>query len=44
MPDIEVLDFADAHEWDRWLAEHGEDYAELDARCSQLTTSQVEIC
>ena len=23
MPDIEVLDFADVHEWDSWLAEHG---------------------
>ena len=23
MADIEVLDFADADEWDRWLAEHG---------------------
>jgi hypothetical protein len=35
--------FSDTDSWQQFLREHGEDYAELDARCSQLTTSQVEI-
>ena len=35
--------FADADSWRRFLDEHGDDYAELDARCAQLTTSEEEI-
>jgi hypothetical protein len=35
--------FSDADSWQRFLSEHGKDYAELDSRCAKLTTSQVEI-
>jgi heme-degrading monooxygenase HmoA len=35
--------FSDADSWQRFLSEHGKDYAELDSRCALLTTSQVEI-
>jgi heme-degrading monooxygenase HmoA len=35
--------FADTDSWRRFLCEHGDDYAELDSRCEQLTTSEVEI-
>jgi heme-degrading monooxygenase HmoA len=35
--------FSDTDSWQRFLSEHGKDYAELDSRCAQLTTSQVEI-
>jgi heme-degrading monooxygenase HmoA len=35
--------FSDADSWRRFLTEHGQDYADLDSRCAQLTTSQVEI-
>jgi heme-degrading monooxygenase HmoA len=35
--------FSDPGSWQRFLSEHGADYAELDSRCAQLTTSQVEI-
>ena len=35
--------FSDTDSWHQFLHEHGDDYAELDSRCAQLTTSQVEI-
>jgi hypothetical protein len=35
--------FSDTDGWQRFLSEHGGDYTELDSRCAQLTTSQVEI-
>ncbi|HEY7103076.1 MAG TPA: antibiotic biosynthesis monooxygenase [Mycobacteriales bacterium] len=35
--------FADAESWQRFLREHGADYAELDSRCAPLTTAEVEI-
>jgi heme-degrading monooxygenase HmoA len=35
--------FSDTDSWQRFLSEHGADYAELDSRCAHLTTSQVEI-
>ena len=36
--------FSDAESWHRFLTEHGADYAELDSRCAELTTAEVEIC
>jgi heme-degrading monooxygenase HmoA len=35
--------FSDTDSWQRFLTEHGGDYADLDSRCAQLTTSEVEI-
>ena len=35
--------FADIDSWQRFLSEHGGDYAELDARCALLATSEAEI-
>ncbi len=35
--------FSDTDSWQRFLSDHGDDYAELDSRCAPLTTSQVEI-
>jgi hypothetical protein len=36
--------FSDTDSWQRFLSEHGDDYADLDSRCAQLTSSEVEIC
>jgi heme-degrading monooxygenase HmoA len=36
--------FSGADSWQQFLTEHGGDYAELDSRCAELTTSEVEIC
>jgi heme-degrading monooxygenase HmoA len=36
--------FSDPESWQRFLSEHGHDYAELDSRCASLTTSEMEIC
>ena len=35
--------FSDTDSWQRFLSEHGGDYAELDARCALLATSEAEI-
>jgi heme-degrading monooxygenase HmoA len=35
--------FSGTDSWQRFLSEHGGDYAELDSRCAELTTSQAEI-
>ena len=35
--------FSDTDSWQRFLSKHGGDYAELDARCAPLATSEVEI-
>jgi heme-degrading monooxygenase HmoA len=40
---VTVDRFSDTRSWRRFLTEHGDDYAELDARCAQLTSAQVEI-
>ena len=35
--------FSDTDSWQLFLREHGDDYAELDLRCAELTVSEVEI-
>lgn len=35
--------FSDADSWQRFLSEHGDDYAELDFRCAELTAAEIEI-
>jgi heme-degrading monooxygenase HmoA len=40
---VTVDRFSDTGSWQRFLSEHGDDYAELDSRCAELTTAQVEI-
>ncbi len=40
---VTVDRFSDVESWQRFLGEHGDDYAELDSRCAQLTTSEIEI-
>jgi heme-degrading monooxygenase HmoA len=36
--------FSDSDSWQRFLSEHGDDYADLDSRCTQLTSAESEIC
>ncbi len=40
---VTVDRFSDTESWQRFLSEHGDDYAELDSRCAHLTTSEVEL-
>ena len=35
--------FSSREAWQRFLREHGEDYAELDSRCGTLTSAEIDV-
>jgi heme-degrading monooxygenase HmoA len=35
--------FSSQEAWQRFLGEHGTDYAELDSRCAALTRSEIDV-
>jgi hypothetical protein len=35
--------FSGAEGWQRFLRDHGTDYAELDSRCAELTCAEIDV-